>query len=255
MSEDIITSIKGKLSEIEEKENVKIIHCVESGSRAWGFASPDSDYDVRFIYVRPVRDYLRLEKTRDTIDWELNDVYDINGWDIKKTLELLHKSNPTLFEWNSSPVVYRTTPQWETVRTIINDCFMSKAGVYHYLSTARHNYNAYLTGEEVKLKKYFYVLRPILAARWIIDRGTPPPMLFSELMEAELEDVIRPEIEKLLELKMQTPEVGKGRRIEKLHEYIDREIEAVTHKADSMDGEKAIDWRELDEVFYSLLGI
>ena len=107
----------------------------------------------------------------------------------------------------------------------------------------------------MKLKKYFYVLRPILAARWIIDRGTPPPMLFSELMEAELEDVIRPEIEKLLELKMQTAEVGKGRRIEKLHEYIDREIEAVTHKADSMDGEKAIDWRELDEVFYSLLGI
>lgn len=255
MSEEIVARIKEKLNEIEQKENIRIIHCIESGSRAWGFASPDSDYDVRFIYVRPVKDYLRLEKTRDVIEWELDDVYDINGWDIKKALELLHKSNPTLFEWNGSPVVYRTTSEWETVRTVINDCFMSKAGVYHYLSTARHNYKAYLTSSEVKLKKYFYVLRPILAAKWIIDRGTPPPMLFSELMDTELDESIRPEVEKLLELKMQTPEIGKGKRIEKLHDYIDKELEEVTHKVDAMDGEKAIDWQRLDDIFFRLLEI
>ena len=225
MSEEIISMIKQKLGEIEEKENVKILHCVESGSRAWGFASPDSDYDVRFIYVRPVEYYLKLEKTRDVIDWELNDVYDINGWDIKKALELLHKSNPTLFEWNSSPVIYKTAPEWENVRSIINKCFMSKTGVYHYLSTANHNRKAYLTSEEVKLKKYFYVLRPLLACKWIIDRGTPPPMLFTELMDAELESSMRPEIEKLLEIKMKTPEIGKGKRIEKIDEYILKETE------------------------------
>ena len=243
------------LHSIEAEHGVKVLYACESGSRAWGFASPDSDYDVRFIYVRPVKDYLRLEKTRDVIEWELDDVYDINGWDIKKALELLHKSNPTLFEWNGSPVVYRTTPEWETVRTVINDCFMSKAGVYHYLSTARHNYKAYLTSSEVKLKKYFYVLRPILAAKWIIDRGTPPPMLFSELMDTELDESIRPEVEKLLELKMQTPEIGKGKRIEKLHDYIDKELEEVTHKVDAMDGEKAIDWQRLDDIFFRLLEI
>ncbi|OPZ21824.1 MAG: putative nucleotidyltransferase [Firmicutes bacterium ADurb.BinA205] len=103
VSEEIVSRIKQKLDEIEEKENIRIIHCIESGSRAWGFASPDSDYDVRFIYVRIPKDYLKLEKTRDVIEWELNDVYDINGWDIRKTLGLLHKSNPTLFEWNGSP--------------------------------------------------------------------------------------------------------------------------------------------------------
>ena len=124
---EIIIEIKNKLCEIEQKENVRIIHCIESGSRSWGFASPDSDFDARFIYVRPTEYYLKLEKTRDVIEWELNDVYDINGWDIKKALELLHKSNPTLFEWNSSPIVYKTTPEWETVRTVLNDCFMSKA--------------------------------------------------------------------------------------------------------------------------------
>ena len=100
-----------KLQEIEERENIKILHCVESGSRAWGFASPDSDYDVRFIYVRPKEFYLRLDKTRDVIEWQLDDTLDINGWDIDKTLTLLHTSNPSLFEWNSSPIVYKTTDE------------------------------------------------------------------------------------------------------------------------------------------------
>lgn len=103
--------IEEQLKEIEEKENVKIIYCVESGSRAWGFASPDSDYDVRFIYVRNKEDYLKLNKNRDVIEWRLDDVLDINGWDIQKALRLLYKSNPTLIEWSMSPIVYKTTPQ------------------------------------------------------------------------------------------------------------------------------------------------
>ena len=82
-------TIKQKLSEVEQKHNVKIIYACESGSRAWGFASPDSDYDVRFVYVRDIRDYLRLDSVRDVIEYELNDIYDINGWDIKKLLTLL----------------------------------------------------------------------------------------------------------------------------------------------------------------------
>ncbi|OPZ21825.1 MAG: putative nucleotidyltransferase [Firmicutes bacterium ADurb.BinA205] len=153
------------------------------------------------------------------------------------------------------PIVYKTTPQWEKVRGIIDECFMSKAGVYHYLSTAKHQYKVYLSSDEVKLKKYFYVLRPILACKWILEKGTPPPMLFTELMDAEMEDFIRPEVEKLLEMKMQTPEIGKGRRIEKLHEYIEQQLEDITHRADAMDGEKETEWQKLDEVFYDILGI
>lgn len=103
--------IPAKLKEIEARENIRVIHCIESGSRAWGFASPDSDYDVRFIYVRPVEYYLRLDKTRDVIEWQLDDTLDINGWDLQKALRLLHSSNPTLFEWNNSPIVYKTTPE------------------------------------------------------------------------------------------------------------------------------------------------
>ena len=161
----ITETIQEKLNEIEAKERIRILHCVESGSRAWGFASPDSDYDVRFVYVRRTEDYLRLEKTRDVIEWQLDETLDINGWDLQKALRLLHKSNPTLFEWNNSPVVYRTTEDWMKLSRVIDEFFLAKAGLYHYLSTAKKNYREYLKGETVKYKKYFYVLRPLLACR------------------------------------------------------------------------------------------
>ena len=177
-----------KLQEIEERENIKILHCIESGSRAWGFASPDSDYDVRFIYVRPKEFYLRLDKTRDVIEWQLDDTLDINGWDIDKTLTLLHSSNPTLFEWNSSPIVYKTTDEWGKISEVINRYFVAKSGIYHYLSTAKRNYKEFLLGDMVKYKKYFYVLRPILACKWILAEGTPPPMEFHILMGKYLDE-------------------------------------------------------------------
>ena len=149
-----------KIAELERKENVRVIHAVESGSRAWGFASPDSDYDVRFIYIRPKEFYLRLDKTSDFIEWQLDETLDINGWDLQKALRLLHSSNPTLFEWNNSPIVYKTTDAWSEIRAIINHYFSSKAGLYHYLNTANGNYREYLKGDTVRLKKYFYVIRP-----------------------------------------------------------------------------------------------
>lgn len=253
MSEDIVRRIKEKLTEIEETEGVRILHCVESGSRAWGFASPDSDYDVRFIYVRPKDWYLKLEKTRDVIEWQLDDVYDISGWDLQKALRLLYKSNPTLFEWNSSPIVYRTVEGWEKVRSVINDYFLSKHGIYHYLSTARHNYKEYLRTDEVKLKKYFYVLRPLLACRWIRDKHTPPPMLFSELIEAELEESIRPYVEELLDKKMQSPEIGTGKRIDELNKWIEKDISEMKKLVESMDDNMERDWEPLNELFLSLI--
>ena len=145
-----------KLNEIERAENVRILLAVESGSRAWGFASPDSDYDVRFIYVRPKTDYLRLEPIRDVIEYPLDDVLDINGWDLSKVLRLLRKSNPTLFEWFSSPIVYRETAFANEFRSVMLRYFSSKRGLSHYLSMAISNYREYLKGGMVRAKKYFY---------------------------------------------------------------------------------------------------
>ena len=115
--------IYNKLREIEKTENVRILLAVESGSRAWGFASPDSDYDVRFIYVRPKDDYLRLDPVRDVIELPLDEVFDINGWDLQKTLRLLYRSNPTLFEWFSSPIVYLETEFADELRAMMTQYF------------------------------------------------------------------------------------------------------------------------------------
>ena len=148
--------IQEKLREIERREECRILLAVESGSRAWGFASPDSDYDVRFIYVHPEKAYLRLDRTRDVIEVPINDELDINGWDIDKTLRLLHKSNPTVFEWFSSPIIYQSSAFADQFRPIMQKYFSSKAGLWHYLHMAEGNYRDYLRGKMVRAKKYFY---------------------------------------------------------------------------------------------------
>lgn len=242
-----------KLNEIEKRENIKILHCIESGSRAWGFASPDSDYDVRFIYVRPKEFYLRLDKTRDVIEWQLDETLDINGWDIKKALRLLYKSNPTLFEWNSSPIVYKTTKEWENVSAIINNYFVARAGLYHYISTAKSNYKEYLKGETVRLKKYFYVLRPLLACKWILAEGTPPPMLFKTLMEKYLDEDVKPDVIKLLDLKMNTPEITEGKRFDRVNDYIDQNIAQMEETIKNLPDKHEQSWKELNKIFVDLL--
>lgn len=247
--------IPAKLKEIEERENIRILHCIESGSRAWGFASPDSDYDVRFIYVRPPEFYLRLDKTRDVIEWQLDDTLDINGWDLQKALTLLHSSNPTLFEWNNSPIVYKTTPEWAEISAVIDRFFRCKSGLHHYLNTAKANYREYLRGDLVKLKKYFYVLRPLLACRWILKNQTPPPMLFSELMDECLEEALVPEVNDLLRLKMQTPEIGMGKRRDVINRYLDDSIEEIEELIRKLPDDHRDHWPELNRLFLKMLGM
>ena len=139
--------ITNELKKIEAEYNVKILLAVESGSRAWGFASPDSDFDVRFIYIRPKEDYLRLEEVRDVIELPINDDLDINGWDLQKALRLLYRSNPTLFEWFSSPIVYMETDFADQFRGIMTEYFSTQKSLYHYISMAEGNYREFLKGE------------------------------------------------------------------------------------------------------------
>jgi len=245
------TEIISVLSTIEHVKNVRILHAVESGSRAWGFASPDSDYDVRFIYVRDINDYLKLEKVRDVIEFQHDGTLDINGWDLQKALRLLRYSNPTLFEWNNSPIVYKTTETWFDIRSEINNYFLMKAGLFHYLNTAIGNYREYLKGEMVKLKKYFYVIRPLLACKWILNKKCPPPMPFTELVEAELELNMRPYIENLLRVKANTSEIGEGKRIDALNAYIDETIVALKKEIDALPSDKPASWKNLNKLFLS----
>ncbi len=240
-----------KLDEIESEENIKILHAVESGSRAWGFASPDSDYDVRFLYMRTKEHYLKLEKTSDVIELPIDDILDINGWDIDKTLKLLHSSNPTLFEWSNSPIVYKSTPFFTEFKKIINEYFNAKSGLYHYLSMADGNYREYLKSDMVKAKKYFYVIRPILACKWVLKENCPPPMLFSKLVDSVLEPELKPAIQRLLEIKTVTPEIGEIPKIQVLNDYIEHNISELKVLIDNLPAEKKKGWEELNELFLS----
>ena len=245
--------IQEKLREIERREECRILLAVESGSRAWGFASPDSDYDVRFIYVRPEKAYLRLDRTRDVIEVPINDELDINGWDIDKTLRLLHKSNPTVFEWFSSPIIYQTSAFADQFRPIMQKYFSSKAGLWHYLHMAEGNYRDYLRGEMVRAKKYFYVLRPILACKWILKKGTPPPMLFTDLVKSELPDDLSETVYQLLDLKMNSPEIKEIPRIDQLNRYLDAGIVSAKEQIEKLPDAPVQDWDELNELFFSVL--
>lgn len=242
-----------KLKELEQKENIRILHAVESGSRAWGFPSPDSDYDVRFFYVRPREEYLRLEKVRDTIELPINGLLDINGWDLNKMLQLLHGANPTLFEWASSPIVYRDTGFVEKLRPLMAQYFSPKKAVYHYLSMADSNYREYLKGELVRAKKYFYVLRPLLAARWVMDKKTPPPMLFRELVDAELAPALLADVERLLDLKMNSPEIKLIPRVDMINAYLDESLLELKAKAADIAPVEQADWQPLDDFFLEML--
>lgn len=249
--------VEQKLQEIEEKEHVRILHAVESGSRSWGFASPDSDYDVRFIYVRRPEDYLKLEPVRDVIEWELDETLDINGWDLQKALRQYHRSNSTLFEWSNSPVVYRTTEAWKQIHQEASPYFSVKASMYHYYGTAKSNFMEFLQGDTVKYKKYFYVIRPVPACLWIEEHACPPPVLFSELMEAVLGDQsqkdeyrkVRQAVERLLEIKALTPESGAGARIEVLNCFIEAQLEHSKKLLDTMKDDRTDSWETLDRLF------
>ena len=242
-----------KIREIEHEEKIKILHVIESGSRAWGFASPDSDYDVRFIYVRDKKKYLGLRETKDYIDWELNDVLDINGWDLKKTLQHFHKSNATLFEWANSPVVYYTTDEWKKVFGVAQSYFAVKPSLYHYYGTANKNYIEYLQEDMVRYKKYFYVLRPLLCCKWIEEKGTPPPVLFNELVRSVLPNEIKPIVADLLDKKMKMSEADKAPKIVELNLFIEKSLEYYKSYIDGLQDDRKVEWSPLEDIFATMI--
>lgn len=250
---DIITEINEKLDEIERKEGVRILHAVESGSRAWGFASPDSDYDVRFVYVRTKEDYLRLDEPRDVIEWQLDALLDINGWDLKKALRQFARGNATLFEWSGSPVVYRTTEEWARVKEISKQYFSEKAAVYHYYGTANSTLQGYLLGDTVRYKKYFYALRPLLAAQYIEKYHVAPPVLFDDLLEMDLSENLQRAIDELVEVKRRTTESEENPQMPTIREFIESETARQKEIADNMPDDHNKDWTALNSIFREII--
>lgn len=179
-----------ELANIEKSEDVRVLYACESGSRAWGFASTDSDFDVRFIYIHRRDWYLSIDERRDVIERPISEDLDISGWDLRKALSLLRKSNPPLLEWLKSPIVYQQDPVFtQEFSALAADWFSPGRCFAHYLHMAAGNWRKYLEGRPaVKLKKYLYVFRPVLACRWIEQCQGQVPMLFEELVDGVLKE-------------------------------------------------------------------
>jgi predicted nucleotidyltransferase len=196
--------IKKYLAEIEIEKNVTILYACETGSRAWGFPSPDSDYDIRFIYKHHKDWYMGITEGKDTIErmLENNDI-DISGWDIRKSLRLLLKSNPPLLEWIQSPIIYKTDRDFLNGISLLAKSSYSKiATIHHYLSMAKKSFEEFSDKPEMKLKKFFYALRTAIACKWILERDEIPPIDFRIMLEGlKLSQEIKLKIYDLIKLK------------------------------------------------------
>lgn len=214
-------TIQQKLLELEQLHHIKILYACESGSRAWGFASPDSDFDVRFIYARRMHDYLRIANTPDTLGLPVNEVLDISGWDVKKALQLFLKSNSPLYEWLQSPIVYQQDDEFTgELKALMPKYFSCKASANHYLSMAHNTLTQDLQAEQVKLKRYFYALRPALACLWIIKKQSVPPMEFSPLRILVKDDTVQKAIDALMLRKQAADEKALIAPVEALNDWL-----------------------------------
>lgn len=213
-----------KLKATERERNVTVLHAVESGSRAWGFASPDSDFDIRFIYKQPVDQYLKLWDKPDVIEFMTSEDLDGSGWDLAKALKLLAKSNGPLIEWLFCKEVYMTNDVFlNRMQLLAKECFSPIATTHHYLGTSL-NFIDVCQAEKVKLKSYFYALRAALAAKWIVQYDTIPPVAFAELVPLAPVD-IQEKIAILLEVKVQEDEKYLHPKDDRVSEYLMELIE------------------------------
>lgn len=230
ISPAVRAEIISRIEKAEREHNVRVLYAVESGSRAWGFESKNSDYDVRFIYAHSQDWYLSIdvEDKRDVIEYPIVDEIDINGWDVRKALRLYRKSNPALIEWLQSPIVYRCDGRFAPeARELMVNTFSVQKNIYHYLHMARGNYRGYLKKEEVPLKKYLYVLRPLLAIRWLERFAQPAPIEFERLQEMVDDSALNKAIDCLLYRKRNSTEKTVVPAIPVLNQFIESELERL----------------------------
>ena len=250
------TKILQRLKNIESKYDVKILLAVESGSRAWGFASKDSDYDVRFVYVHRKEWYLTLIEGRDVIEeLDSDGVMDFAGWDIRKALLLMGKGNCAFAEWLNSPIIYYKDAEFfQSISSLKNDYFRKVSAVNHYYHMAMNHDKRYLEKRGCEMKRFMYHLRGLLAAKWAAIHGTYPHVLFEELVEKMVEEEnIKNEIGKLVELKRESREHNTTIVNDDLVNYANGIAEDINSILGSFPDDKTQDFKKLDEFFLNIL--
>jgi predicted nucleotidyltransferase len=258
----ITTSITQRLSEIEKENDIKILYACESGSRAWNFHSVNSDWDVRFIYVKDLKYYLnpfknQLPKEQSSTINIIEGDLDFSGWDLKKTIELMGKGNPPLAEWLNSPIVYKKDEEfYEKIKELQDEFFSSKSSIYHYVAMAKRNFVQYILNQEKpRRKKYLYVLRPILNCMWVRKYGSCPPLnidLVLPLLKDENPNAYNASLE-LLEAKRNGNELEEDMRVEDLDLFLNLSIEFYSLYAQGLEPNKYQDLDKLDTLFIDMV--
>jgi predicted nucleotidyltransferase len=252
---DIKSTIIQKLHDTENTHGVKIPLAIESGSRAWGFASPDSDYDCRFVYVHQPDWYLSVLEKKDFIEYAVDSTYDISGWDLRKAMKLIIKSNAVILEWLSSKEIYMMNEiAAGQLLDLAADFFNPLSVCHHYLSIARNYVERITSSDTAKLKSYFYVLRPLANITYIRQHGKMSYMEYGKtLSEIEMDSSILTIINDLLELKKESDESYKINQNSVLLNYFLNEIEKSESWLNDFRFTKNNNYEKADIVFRTIL--
>lgn len=248
--------IDKQLMEIEKKYNVNILFAVEAGSRAWGIESPESDYDVRFVYIRKKDYYLRLETINDSILWkpDKNKNLDMTGWDIQKALRLLYQSNPSIIEWIHSPITYKSTLKFTGFRYLAEKYFSQSRCLSHYLNIAKLDIRNIHDVDVVKVRKYLYALRAVFNCIYIMKFNAPPVPIFSDLVDTtapkEIIDVVNTLIEK-----KKSSDSSEIARIDKINEFLKSSVDECQKFLKTIEKNRTCTWDLLNDFFLELLSV
>jgi Predicted nucleotidyltransferase len=248
--------IKKYLASLEQEKDIEILLACETGSRAWGFPSPDSDYDVRIIYKHNKEWYLSLTEEKDTIEYFLeNNEIDISGWDLRKSLRLLSKSNPPLLERIQSPIIYKVDKNFlEAINTVAQQAYSRISTIHHYLSMSKKAYEEVINSEEYKLKKFFYALRASVACLWILEKEEMPPIEFAKMINGlKLPEGLKTRIKELILLKATKSESYLHKGEQDLIEFMKTCIQRADKESQNLPASKG-HMAKLNTLFIKTLG-
>lgn len=222
--------IKQKIADIEQKFSVKVILAVESGCRAWGFPSLNSDYDVKFIYVNKPDWYISIDQKQETIELPISNYIDMNGWDILKSFKLLSRYDPSLQEWISSPIVYKSSQdEVDTIKRLAKTSFMPESSFNHYLSMAKTKLEYIVDKENIRIKNYMYAIRAIFCCQYILAYTSQPPMKISQLLKHLDSEPLKNEIAKLIDIKFENPEKFEIPRVPLIEAFLSEKLSSLSN--------------------------
>lgn len=227
------------VEQIESDLNIRVLLAVETGSRAWGFASPDSDYDIRLLYSHPVDWYLSVNEQDDYLTlMEDDNLLDITGWELRKSLRLLNRSNMAVFERLDSPIIYRQDEAFtDRLRSIAGEFYNPKAAIHHYLGIARNAHDDLTaTNGTYRLKRLFYGLRTAAACQWIYEgHDGPPPIVYEKILDKiSIPDSTKSRVRELVAFKAEQSEKYEHSGDVELLNLIEHQIQTATESADSL---------------------